>query len=403
MVCHLKIHMKICMIGKYPPIEGGVSTRTYWLARALGEQGVEVHIVTNAQEVEEEYKEIIQDGDPEYAPPNVYVHSTNEKSHPWYIPFSKSYAERIASLAIEVIKKYDLQLIDSYYILPYVISGFLAKTITGIPQIMRHAGSDMGRLLSSPNFSTLFGAIFKKVDKIITYPDDKEEFVKRGISESRISITDRINVNLKSFNPEVIPFDLSTYLEKNIGNIPVISFIGKIPYLWESKGIGELLEAIEGIKEDFLLLFFSGGKGLPKVRQIVRDKGLERQVVFLKFVPPWKVPSIMKRSTCVVVPEHDFLIANHTPSIPAEVLAVGKCLILSNELYEKKPYQKLVNGENVLIIDPKNIIQFRSIIKRIIKCPDEAEKIGQEARKLSERIENFNEYVSHTIKLYGQI
>ena len=395
--------MKICMIGKYPPIEGGVSTRTYWLARALGEQGVEVHIVTNAQEVEEEYKEIIQEGDPEYAPPNVYIHSTNEKSHPWYIPFSKSYAERIASLAIEVIKKYDLQLIDSYYILPYVISGFLAKTITDIPQIMRHGGSDMGRLLSSPNFSTLFGAIFKKVDRIITYPDDKEEFIKRGIPESRILITDRINVNLKSFNPEVIPFDLSTYLEKNIENIPVISFIGKIPYLWESKGIGELLEAIGGIKEDFLLLFFSGGNGLPKVQQIVRDKGLERRVVFLKFVPPWKVPSIMKRSTCVVVPEHDFPIVNHTPSIPAEVLAVGKCLILSNELYEKKPYQKLVNEKNVLMIDPKNIIQFRSTIERIIKCPDEAEKIGQEARKFSERIENFNEYVSHTIKLYEQI
>lgn len=395
--------MKICMISKYPPIEGGVSARTYWLARALGEQGVEVHIVTNAQEVEEKYKEIIQDGDPEYAPTNVYVHSTNEKSNPWYIPFSKSYAERIAGLAIEVIKKYDLQLIDSYYILPYVISGFLAKTITDIPQIMRHAGSDMGRLLPSPNFSALFEAIFKKVDRIITYPDDKEKFIKLGIPESRISITDRINVNLRAFNPEVIPFDLSTYLEKDVGNIPVISFIGKIPYLWESKGIGELLEAVEGIKEDFLLLFFSGGKGLPKVRQIVRDKGLEKRVVFLKFVPPWKVPSIIKRSTCVVVPEHDFPIANHTSNIPGEVMAVGKCLILSTELYEKQSYQGLVNGENVLIIDPKNIIQFRSIIERIIKNPDEAEKIGLEARKLSERIENFNDYVSHTIKLYEQI
>ena len=395
--------MKICMISKYPPIEGGVSARTYWLAKALGEQGVEVHVVTNAQEVEEEYRDRIQDGDPEYSPPNVYVHSTNEKSNPWHIPFSKSYAERIANLAIEVIKKYDLQIIDSYYILPFVISGFLAKTITDIPQIMRHAGSDMGRLLSSPNFSTLFGAIFEKVDKIITYPDDKEEFIERGIPESRISITDRINVNLRAFNPEVIPFDLSTYLEKDVGNTPVISFIGKIPYLWESKGIGELLEAIEGIKEDFLLLFFSGGKGLPKVQQIVRDKGLEKRVVFLKFVPPWKVPSIMKKSTCVVVPEHDFPIPNHTPSIPGEVMAVGRCLILSTDLYEKKPYQDLVNGENALIIDPKNIVQFRSIVERIINNPDEAEKIGQEARKLSEKIENFNEYVSHTIKLYEKI
>ena len=184
------------MISKYPPIEGGVSTRTYWLARALGEQGIEVHIVTNAQEVEEEYKEIIRGGDPEYAPPNVYVHSTDEKSNHWHIPFSKSYAERIACLSIEVIKKYNLQLIDSYYISPYVVSGFLAKTITDIPQIMRHAGSDMGRLLLSPNFSTLFEEVFQKVDRIITYPDDKEKFIKQGIPASKFSITEKVVVML---------------------------------------------------------------------------------------------------------------------------------------------------------------------------------------------------------------
>ncbi|MBA7662612.1 hypothetical protein ES703_70641 [subsurface metagenome] len=99
--------MKICMIGKYPPIEGGVSTRTYWLARALGEQGVEVHIVTNAQEVEEEYKEIIQDGDPEYAPPNVYVHSTNETSHPCVVVPEHDFpiANQTPSIPAEVLAR----------------------------------------------------------------------------------------------------------------------------------------------------------------------------------------------------------------------------------------------------------------------------------------------------------
>ena len=126
--------------------------------------------------------------------------------------------------------------------------------------------------------------------------------------------------DLRAFNPEVTPFDLSTYLDKDVRNVPVISFIGKVPYLWESKGISELLEAIHDIKEDFLLLFVSGGKGLPKVRKIVRDKGLEKRAIFMRFVPPWKVPSIMKRSTCVVVPEHDFPITNHTSSIPASNL-----------------------------------------------------------------------------------
>lgn len=391
------------MISKYPPIEGGVSTRTYWLAKALGERGIEVHIITNAQEVEEEYKEIIEDGDPEYAPTNVYVHSTNEKNNPWHIPFSKSYAERIANLAIEVINKYDLQLIDSYYVLPYVVSGFLAKSCTNIPQILRHAGSDIGRLLPSPGYSTLFSSIFKKVDKIITYLDDKKKFIKLGIPESKISITDRINVDLEAFNPEVIPFDLSGYLGKDVKNVPVISFIGKIPYLWESKGIGKLLEAIKGIEQNFLLLFFSNGKGLSKVQQIVKEKKLEKRVVFLNFIPPWKIPSAIKRSICVVVPEHDFPIANHTSNIPVEVMAVGKCLILSDELYKKKDYQNLVDGKNVLVIDPKNIKQFSSTIEKIIKKPDEAEKIGLGARKLLESTGNFEEYVGNTIKLYEQI
>jgi len=48
--------MKICMIGKYPPIEGGVSARNYWIARGLSERGHEVHLVTNADEVEPAYR-----------------------------------------------------------------------------------------------------------------------------------------------------------------------------------------------------------------------------------------------------------------------------------------------------------------------------------------------------------
>lgn len=48
--------MRLCIVGKYPPIEGGVSTTTYWLARGLAERGSVVHIVTNAGEVENAYQ-----------------------------------------------------------------------------------------------------------------------------------------------------------------------------------------------------------------------------------------------------------------------------------------------------------------------------------------------------------
>ncbi|RKY30361.1 MAG: hypothetical protein DRP74_07195, partial [Candidatus Omnitrophota bacterium] len=164
--------MKICLIGKYPPIEGGASSKVYWLAKALGEKGHEIHVVTNAGEVEKNYREEIDadDLDSDYQPKNVFVHSTDSSGDLRHIPYTNPYLAKLATLAINVIKEYNLQLIDSWYILPYAISGFLAKVVTGRPQIMRHEGSDIGRLLELPHFKTLFLSLFERVDKIITYP-----------------------------------------------------------------------------------------------------------------------------------------------------------------------------------------------------------------------------------------
>ncbi|MBI2654760.1 hypothetical protein HYX02_08215 [Candidatus Woesearchaeota archaeon] len=51
--------MNLLFISKYPPIEGGVSAQTYWLAKALGEKGHKVYVVSNCWEVEQRYREQI--------------------------------------------------------------------------------------------------------------------------------------------------------------------------------------------------------------------------------------------------------------------------------------------------------------------------------------------------------
>lgn len=394
--------MKICLISKYPPIEGGESSKAYWLAKALGERSCEVHIVSNAWEVENDYRENIEasDLDGNYQPKGVYVHNTDPFMEPSYIPYSKPYTEKIASLAIDIIKEYDLQLIDSWYILPYVISGFLAKTITGKPQIMRHAGSDMSRLLSSAYLGTLFTSIFEKVDKIITYPSMKERFLSFGIPEEKLFFNSNVSVNTKAFNPDVKPIDLSPYTENNLNGLPIITYIGKIGI---TKGIYELAEAASKIKEDFLLLFVSKGKGLDRFKEIIKRKGLENKTLFINFVPPWRIPSVIKRSTCVVIPERDFPVVQHTPILPREVMAVGKCMILSEELYNKRRTPEIQDKQNVLVVNPKDIEQFRRILEKVIKNPDYAKKIGQQAQLVSEKIEKFDEYVEDTINLYREI
>jgi len=396
--------MKICLISKYPPIEGGVSARVYWFAKALGERGHEVHIITNALEVEEEYRERFEATEQRYAPENVHVHSTNPDNNPWHIPFSKAYTERIANLAIEVIEKYNIQLIDSYYILPYGIAAFITKNITSRPQILRHAGSDIGKLLASSSYTTLFKSIFQKADKIMTIPPLKEMFLSLGISESKIVFDEKVSVDTKAVNPEVTPFPLADNIERLLPECPIITYIGKINYYWETKGLYELLEAVKGIKDDFLLLFIANGRGLKEFQNLLEEKNLSTKSIFLDFVPPWEIPSIIKLSTCVVVPEREFPIQYHAiPVIPREVMAVGKCLILSKELYDKQCYGNLSNGESAFIIDPKNIKQFRSVIEQIIKHPDTTLRIGQNAYKISLQMENFDEYINQTIDLYTSL
>ena len=391
------------MITKYPPIQGGVSSRAYWQAKALGERGHEVHIVTNSLEVEDDYKEVFDINDPDFLPENVFLHSTDAETNPWHIPFSPAYTERIANLAIEVIQNHDIRIIDSSFILPYGIAGYIAKNITGVPQILRHAGSDIGKLFKSVSYSSLFKSLFQRVDKILTYPQLQELFLAMGIPEYRISIDDKVVVDTRAFNPQVDPFPLSESTDKKFTGCPIITYIGKINYYWQSKGLLELVKAAKDIKEDFLLLFVSNGRGLKDFKMLLETEGLMKKSLFLNFLPPWKIPSVIKLSTCVVVPEREFPIQYHIPILPKEVMAVGKCLILGKEIAHNQYYGDLIDKENVLLVDPKNIPGFRNVIEFVIRNPEEVAEIGRRAYETSKEVDDFNEFIDYTLEQYTSL
>jgi len=393
--------MKICFIGKYPPIEGGVSSRLYWLAKGLGSRGHEIHVVTNALEVEKEYRECLRGNDEldNYHPKNVSIHNTGPLDNPQFIPYSKPYFAKLASLAIEVVRDHNLDVIDSWYILPYVISGFLVKCFTQKPQILRHAGSDLTRLFSSRNLSSLFGEIIKAVDMIVTNPKNIQQFVEMGIPKEKIFSEIETSVNTEVFNPAVAPYDLSKY-RKYKQNVPTITYIGKFGF---TKGIAELFEALSRVKKPYNLLLVSGGEGQNILKEFLTYHNLSENTILLGFVPPWRIPSIIKASTCVVHAEHDFPVLGHFPILPYETMAVGTCLILSEELYRKRKSDKVKKDDCVLVVDPKDINTFRRQLLRIIEKPGYALKIGRMARKVSEQIEDFNGYLSQNETLYKKL
>lgn len=97
--------MKICFIGKYPPIQGGVSSFNYWMAKALGKRGHDVFVITNAEEGGLEYQEEISPKEAKYLqPPNVRLINTSPLNKNFIPPYNL-FVVKLASLAIEIIRK----------------------------------------------------------------------------------------------------------------------------------------------------------------------------------------------------------------------------------------------------------------------------------------------------------
>jgi len=403
--------MKICLISKYPPIEGGISSNTYWLAKGLGEKGHEVHIITNSLEVENEYREKFDINDPNYTPKNVFVHSTDPsptiEANPSHIPFSKIYCEKLASLAIQVIEEHGIDIIDSWYLLPYSVSGFLAKSFTNVPQIVRHGGSDLGRLYPSPYLNNLLVKVIQSADAVITNDKMVDFFENIGLHSSKIVPMQEMIVDIQAFNPEVISLDLKNNIttQKYFQDITIIGFIGKITHHFEPKGLCELLDVCSNIQEDFLLLFAANGKKLNHFKQLVKNYNLENKALFLDFLPPWQIPSLMKACTCIVALEKNTspIMGYHTSSIPAEALATGRCVLLSDALQKKEPYSNLKNGTELFVVDPNNTEEIREILERLIKNPEIASTIGNNGYKAIIKYENFNGFLDETIELYRSI
>jgi glycosyltransferase involved in cell wall biosynthesis len=403
--------MKVCIISKYPPIEGGVSSKVYWLAKALGERGHEIHIVTNALEVEDEYREALDINDPQYSPKNVYVHSTDPsptiKANPSHIPFSKMYCEKLASLAIKVIEDHNIDLIDSRYLIPYCVAGYLAKSLVNIPQIIGNAGSDLQRLYPSPYLDKLLAKILRCADGIITDQATASFFHDLGIPASRTFVVPQIFVDTQAFRPEVPPFDLAQYIthQEYFPGIPIIAYIGKITQHFETKGLPELLKACSLIKEEFLLLFVANGKKMDDFKAMVKNASLIEKTLFLPFFPPWQIPSILKSCICIVALENTGspTLNYHVPALPAEAMATGRCVLMSKEVHEKEPYKKLENGKEVIVVNALDTDEIKKSLERLIKNPNMVDNIGANAYNAISQNEQIESYTDKTMQIYKSL
>jgi glycosyltransferase involved in cell wall biosynthesis len=403
--------LRICIIGKYPPIQGGVSTRTYLAAHALAQRGHEVHVVTNAKEVVPPFRMHMREADwrhcePSFRRGSVRVHWSDpvDRSQA-HIPMASPFVSKLATLAACVHKERPLDVIYSHYMEPYGVAGYLAAQMTGVPHVVRMAGSDAGRLWHHPQLETLYDHVLRSAATMIAVGKVAERARQCGVDPARIIAAggdvlprdvftpDGPALDFQQLRGEVEASDLRDAAWGNL--IPGGPYLGVYGKLGESKGTFALLSAMQRLKLagiDIGLVALAHGR--PEIerqfRAQVEELGLADRVLQIPFLPHWRVPEFLRGCLAVCCLEQDFPIGLHSPIIPLEVMLCGTCLIASTEVIRKLPHwQRPPHGWGWIAIDDVNdIAQLSAALAAMVHEPHLAATVGARGRRLACKLQD---------------
>ncbi len=110
--------MRVLLIGKYPPCQGGIAAGSYWLSRALAPAGISFDVVTIAPE---RYRSETTGDVPETV--RLRTISADEQA-PWFIPGGELWTERLVSAALELADEAQPDLVETNYLAPFGLAAF---------------------------------------------------------------------------------------------------------------------------------------------------------------------------------------------------------------------------------------------------------------------------------------
>jgi glycosyltransferase involved in cell wall biosynthesis len=384
--------LKICVVGKFPPIEGGVSMRTYWTAHALAARGHEVHVVTNAKEGRAPFRMHMRAEDWKrceavYGAGSVTVHWTDPAdSSQFHIPAAGAFVSKLASVAAHAHSEHRFDVIYSHYIEPYGVAAHLAAEMTGLPHVVRMAGSDSGRLWRHPQFEALYDHVLRSAEVVITRGAAADRAIQRGVARDRIAVGGHFTVPEDLFTPEGPKLDLDGLRSEVAQNSELRDllwgeFAADRPYfgiygkLGREKGSFALLAAMSrlkraGLKTGLVAVAHHEAEIETEFRATARQLGVVDCILQVPFLPHWRVPEFLRSCMAVCCLEQGFGIA-HSPIIPIEVLLCGTCLVGSAEvLHTLRRHQRPLDECGCIdIADVSNVEVLSERLAALVENP----------------------------------
>ena len=349
------------------------------MAKGLAERNVEVHIITNANCVEGKY--YIDDNSPEL-PANLTVHYI-DPDIPWHIPCSELYVPGLLDKSLKIIDDNQIDFIDTNYLIPYGIVGYLLSNITGIPYILRHGGSDLAKFLNKDVFRHLLRNVIQNAAAIIT--DDKNRVIFEAINPN-VYVLPRYIPDERYFNPTIASHEMPTF-----------ACIGKINHYWKYKSLDKIVDIFAGIEEEHALRFVGQGKGFAEFSKFAEVHGLKTHE-FREFVHPANIPQLLGQIDYLLYFSQDNPIEDFS-NIVCEALWSGVPLITDEkmDIDEYAQYIEGISNNQIIRLDLDDIEASQGKIAAIIN------KWSGSLRYTNEVVYGFDRYIEASLKIYDKV
>ncbi len=364
--------MRVLLLGKYPPGQGGIAAKTYWLSRALAPRGIRFDVVTIVPPVyrSEAAGEL---------PDTVRLRQlTPDDGPPWFIPGGNLWTERLVSAALELANDESPDLVEANYLAPFAMAAFVVSRLLGAPLLLRHAGSDLAKLVIWPEARWGLTDLLAHADLVATTRGDSQ-LPHRAAAAGTL-------VELPQYVPDPGFFG-------SAGPPPEdhrLLFAGKLNHHWRLKALDTLAAALD-LCPDWRLVAVADGKGRESFEAELRRWGVAERVSRMPFVAPDVVPALLAEATAVWAVEREGGIPDFS-NLVWEALASGRPCLVAAPAAEHPDAELLLRSKALLVVDPEDPASVAAALETAASLPG--------AEPLPGLLQMFDDYVTANAGLY---
>lgn len=201
---------------------------------------------------------------------NIYFHQVERPSYALFSDIGAPYTIQSASKMVEIVNKFNIDIIHSHYAIPHAVASYLAKLNTPVKTVVTLHGSDTHTLGHDASYQSIVSQALQNTDALTAVSSylAKESEIVFDLPE------DNINVIYNFINPNEFSPDKKSHT-KNIVQASNFRPIKQVPYLIE------IFSEITNEFPEWRLQLIGYGPEYPICQRLVRELKISDKVDFL--------------------------------------------------------------------------------------------------------------------------